>query len=776
MKHAATLFISAFLLMVGTLKGQIYPPLEMSADMVTASSGSTADVSVRAGQNWQNITTLNGTITFDTTVITYNSMIFWGLSNPNGATFTYQGNGVLTWTWNSLITIGPSLQAGDPVFTLRFNVIGAGGSSSPVAFTTSPTALFWANGFGWSGNNFSLTNGSVTVTCGSPTSIFSSSDSLLTTSFTDQSTGGPTTYLWDFGDGNTSTQANPTHTYASSGTYVVCLVTTNSCGADSSCSTVEICSSVNASFSQSSSVVCVGDTIDLTYNGVGGTSFSWRENLNLISTQSTAQLIPTQSGNITLSLVAADGSCSDSITANITVGQANVSAQGNPNMCLGGSTQINGIGNATTYSWDQGLGTGPTHTVSPSATTTYTVTGTDAAGCTDTASITVVVDPGPAVSAGPDATICAGDTATLTASNAPFYTWSNGGQTAQIMVAPPLSTSFIVTGTNAAGCTANDTADVTVLPLPQLMPGPGTSICEGDSTQIGLSGNAVSYTWDQGLPGGLIHTVSPTTTTTYTVTGVGANGCSDTAQITVTVNPAVIADAGTDVDICEGDSALLFGLGTGGDGNFNFLWQPGNFSGQVYQVGPGATTSFILTVTDGNGCTGTDMATVMVHDTPTALFSSTSSQLVSSFTDLSTGNIQTWQWDFGDNNTSNMQSPTHTYAANGTYTVTLTVTTNFGCVSTYTETVSVMVGRLDPFTEGLNIYPNPAQEGFWVETLDGAHIEEITLIAIDGKSVLEISGNELQRQRINTSGLSHGVYQVIMKTDRGMGLGRIVVN
>lgn len=157
-----TLLLTLVLLTSGVVRAQ-FPPLEISADIVQIDTPGTVDVSIRAGTNWQNITALNGSISFDTTVITWDQVSFWGLSNPSGVQFNYQGNGILTYTWSSLITIGPTLNSGDIVFTLRFNVVGNAGESSPISFVNSPEALFWANGFGWSGNNFNQTNGLVTI-------------------------------------------------------------------------------------------------------------------------------------------------------------------------------------------------------------------------------------------------------------------------------------------------------------------------------------------------------------------------------------------------------------------------------------------------------------------------------------------------------------------------------------------------------------------------------------------------------------------------------------
>jgi len=268
MKKALLLF--GFLLSFCTAWAQ-FPPIEISADDVQTGLGGTVEVPIRAGTNWQNITAFNGTIIFDETTIGWDQMTFWGLTNPTGANFVYQGSGVLTFTWTSLISIGPTLNPGDIIFTLRFNVIGSAGQISPVAFNSNPQAMFWANGFGWSGNNFTETNGSVEIVCNSPFGDYNNTANNYNVDFTDLTTNIPTSWLWDFGDGNTSTQQNPNHTYASTGAYVVCLTATNACGADTHCDTITVtCLAPVASWTST------GANLNVSFSDISGNSpTSW---------------------------------------------------------------------------------------------------------------------------------------------------------------------------------------------------------------------------------------------------------------------------------------------------------------------------------------------------------------------------------------------------------------------------------------------------------------------------------------------------------------------
>jgi hypothetical protein len=189
-------------------------------------------------------------------------------------------------------------------------------------------------------------------------------------------------------------------------------------------------------------------------------------------------------------------------------------------------------GGATTYSYSSGSAV-----VSPTTTTSYTVTG-DSNGCTGTAVSTVTVNPLPTVSASSTNTmLCAGESATLTASGtATSYSWSTAETTATIVVSPTGQTTYTVTGTDGNGCSGTAVSAVTVNPLPTVSASStNTLLCTGESATLTVSGTATSYSWSTAETTASI-VVSPTSQTTYTVTGVDGNGCSDMATVTEDVS------------------------------------------------------------------------------------------------------------------------------------------------------------------------------------------------------------------------------------------------
>lgn len=212
-------------------------------------------------------------------------------------------------------------------------------------------------------------------------------------------------------------------------------------------------------------------------------------------------------------------------------------------ICNGNSTTLTGTG-ANTYIWTGGV----TNAVafSPSVTANYTVTGTAVTGCTNTAVNSVTVNPTPTVSVN-SGSICSGDSFTISPSGAATYTLQGGSS----VVSPTATASYTVVGTNTLGCNSNiATSNVTVNPLPTVIASTSsTLICTlpvQQSATLTASG-ASTYTWNTSSNNATI-TISPSVTTTYTVNGTDANGCSNTAMITQSVstcaginNPALSA-------------------------------------------------------------------------------------------------------------------------------------------------------------------------------------------------------------------------------------------
>jgi hypothetical protein len=227
-----------------------------------------------------------------------------------------------------------------------------------------------------------------------------------------------------------------------------------------------------------------------------------------------------------------------------------------------------------------------------------------------------------------------------------------------------------------------------------------------------------------------------------------AAGCfpSLKAQLNLTVGinqpPALVANPGTDVTICEGDTAQIGGVPTGGTPGYSFLWSPssglGNPIGQDPLAAPTITTTYSQVVTDAVGCTAAGTVTVTVNALPSASFSVVSTGLTASFTDLSSPTPTAWTWDYGDGDFGTSQNPTHTYTNPGTYVACVTVTSADGCVDTYCDSVVVvLVGMENPLAaHHLQAFPNP----FGQQTRIGFELSKSEEVQV---SVFDLSGKAI---------------------------------
>jgi hypothetical protein len=276
-------------------------------------------------------------------------------------------------------------------------------------------------------------------------------------------------------------------------------------------------------------------------------------------------------------------------------------------ICVGDTVVLTAAG-GDTYSWDNG-GSGSSIQVNPGSTTNYIVTGTNTAGCSDTALVSITVNALPNINiTAPQLSSneCEGTIDTLQASGASTYLWDGGIGGSSLIITHAFGvTSWTVTGTDGNGCSSSETITINNVNTAPTVTANATSnsICAGDNVTL-TGGGASSYTWDNTVFDGI--PFSPSGTATYTVTGTDAFGCSNTAQTTVTVNalPNVTANASGD-SLCTGDLLTL----TGG-GASTYTWDNSVTDGTPFV--PSGTQTYTVTGTDNNNCTNTASVTVVV--------------------------------------------------------------------------------------------------------------------------------------------------------------------
>jgi hypothetical protein len=203
-------------------------------------------------------------------------------------------------------------------------------------------------------------------------------------------------------------------------------------------------------------------------------------------------------------------------------------------------------GGATTYSWNTGITTSSI-TVSPSATTVYTVTGTTGA-CSTPKTVTVTVQTPPAVVLN-KTSVCEGAPTVLTASGASSYTWSTGPTGTSITVTLTSSASYTVTGASSAGCTSTSVFNVSVNPLPTattLATFVSCASCSDASISVTASGGTGPYTYSWTPVNVNTPTVGNAATGCYTVTISDAFGCFSVDSVCVSFDTGIFDRTLTD--------------------------------------------------------------------------------------------------------------------------------------------------------------------------------------------------------------------------------------
>jgi gliding motility-associated-like protein len=391
---------------------------------------------------------------------------------------------------------------------------------------------------------------------------------------------------------------------------------------------------------------------------------------------------------------------------NITPVLGNITITANPIaplICQGASVELTASG-ALTYDWTPSAtlsaATGDTVIATPSVATTYTVTGTDASGCTGTTTVNVDFLPTPSLTtvASPTA-ICIGDTAVVTVTGATNCTWTGNylfanASNDSIWVAPTATETYSVSATGANGCVGTQIDSVVVNQLPPANAGLDENICVGGNVTLNASGG-IAYSWSPatGLSANNINNPVATlnATQTYTVTVTDANGCENTDDITVNTIPLPIANPGSNISICPGSNTTL-----NGSGGTSYTWTPATYLSDATIANPictpTATTNYSLTVSNGT-CTSLPSApiTVTVYNQPAAPLINVSGPIT-----FCQGNSVTLTSTAGSNNfwSTGATSNSITVTTSGSYTV-YYVDAN-GCSSAVSAAVNVVVNPLPP--------------------------------------------------------------------------------
>lgn len=478
-------------------------------------------------------------------------------------------------------------------------------------------------------------------------------------------------WLWNFGDGLTSTQSNPQHIYNQAGNYMVTLTIINNAGCSNSIShPINILPEPIAAFT-SNSPACSQHSVQFTNQSVAPAGYivKWEWNfgdgqtavVNYPGNPSVAHTYSTYGSFNVMLTVTTNDNCSSTITKTVQVLQSPLANFDNDNLCAGGQTQFSDLSQGNLVSWYWTFG-----------------------------------DPGSA----------AANSSTLQ------------NPTHQFLQPGTYQVTLLVL--NANGCSASINKSVVIAPKPATDFSFNNG-CVADTVQFVSSTfvnvpNTASWYWTFGdgntsVETNPIHIYSGTGTYTVTLSITDLNGCSNskTRQVQVTNPPTALFS--TNAPACSGTAILFNDISSTQNGTITtWHWDFGDGSNATIHApsNPDITHQYTLpgiynvtlSISTSTDCEAIYAVPVSILAAPVSAFSSTGTCLgqPTQFTDLSQPggslSIISWHWDFGDagsgiNNISSLPNPSHVFTHSGNFNVTLTTENEAGCTNTQAQVITI---------------------------------------------------------------------------------------
>lgn len=539
-----------------------------------------------------------------------------------------------------------------------------------------------------------------------PTADFSYTVNGSQVSFTNTSSGA-TSYVWNFGDGNTSTNTNPVHTYGGSGTYSVELLAGNTCGSLAHLETIIISLEPVAQFTtQQSTVGCATYTIDYTDESAGNPT-SWNWTFPGGSPSSSSDQNPSVSyssaGTYDVTLEVTNANGSDELVENdyVVINDVpSISASFSSNVLTVDFTS--NISDADSFFWDFGDGNtsttaNPVHVYSMEGNYVATLSATNGCGTvTETLNIALTEMPSAGFNSG--ATIgCKPFTVMYSdnsSDNVQTWNWTfEGGTPATSTDQNPIVT-YNDAGTFDVSLTVGNASGTDMISSTNYITVGEAPVADFD---FSVNGNVVSLI--NNTPGtmaswttsdGAAYASNTTTHTfaengNYTITLVVSNDCgSDEVTFDVSISAYPVASFGL-IGSATGCLPYTIDFENSSDAGSTYAWtfdggSPGSSTDENPSITYNAAGTYDVTLVVSNQYGSDEIImsdAVTIFDIPTGSFSSSVSGSVVNFTSTISG-ANSYEWDFGDGGSSNLENPSHSYQNPDNYTVTLKVENDCG--------------------------------------------------------------------------------------------------
>ncbi len=244
-------------------------------------------------------------------------------------------------------------------------------------------------------------------------------------------------------------------------------------------------------------------------------------------------------------------------------------------------------------------------------------------GCSDTIFKNITINPTPIAGVNNDTSICTGGSVDLIGAGGVTYLWSpsnslTNSTSSTTAASPSNNTTYTLTVTDNLGCQASANIIVQLYSLPVSNAGTDGIVCENDTVQLNGSGGG-GYLWSpaMSLDNPILSSPNafPNTDTYFQLAVTDIHGCIDIDSVLISIIPAPISNAGNDTIICIGTNGILHAVGTG---NYQWTSIPSGFNSVQSSptISPSISTSYILKVTDVNGCFSRDTINVTVVPLP----------------------------------------------------------------------------------------------------------------------------------------------------------------
>lgn len=294
--------------------------------------------------------------------------------------------------------------------------------------------------------------------------------------------------------------------------------------------------------------------------------------------------------------------CDSIVITHLSVNHPVVDLGPDAGFCAGNSILLDAENPGAEYLWNTGA---VTQTLNVTASGNYSVTVTDAAGCTASDIIHIDAYPSPVADLGPDISVCEGETVILDAENpGSSYAWNTGAFTQTIEVSG--SGNYGVVITNVNGCTDNDIINVSIIENPIVELGDELNFCADETLILDAGNPGAEYFWNTGE---FTQTITVNTTGIYSVEVINASGCSTTGEVIVTALPVPEVFLGDDIITCAGDTVILNAENAGS----TFDWTSGE---EVQIINVTESGNYGVEVTNIYGCSANDMITVTINPVP----------------------------------------------------------------------------------------------------------------------------------------------------------------